>query len=44
MIVAYAYNSVYMCARISGRNSVKGGKNVKPGENRIFIKKGETVI
>ena len=27
-----------------GRNSVKGGKNVKPEKNSIFLKKGKTVI
>ena len=27
-----------------GRNSVKGGENVKPEKNSIFLKKGKTVI
>ena len=27
-----------------GRNSVKGGENVKPEKNSIFLKNGKTVI
>ena len=26
------------------RNSVKGGENIKPDKNSIFLKKGKTVI
>ena len=33
----------YVCG-ISRTNSVNGGKNVKPGKNSIFLKKGKTVI
>ena len=38
---------VFMCASMCefrGQNSVKGGKNVKPGKNSIFLKKDKTVI
>ena len=38
---------VFVCASVcdlQGRNSVKGGKHVKPGKNSIFLKKGKTVI
>ena len=38
---------VFVCASVCefrGRNSVKGGKNVKIGKNSIFLKNGKTVI
>ena len=38
---------VFVCASVCefrGRNYVKAGKNVKPGKNSIFLKKGKTVI
>ena len=34
---------MYVCG-ILGRNSLKGGKNVKPEENSIFLENGKTVI
>ena len=33
-----------VCVWISGRNSFKGGGNVKPRENPNFLKKGKMVI
>ena len=36
-------SDAYVCG-ISMTNSVKGGKNVKPGKNSIFLEKGKTVI
>ena len=33
-----------MCVEFQGRNSVKGGENVKPEKNSIFLKNGKTVI
>ena len=38
---------VFVCSSVyefRGQNSVKRGKNVKPGKNSHFLKKGKTVV
>ena len=38
---------VFVCGsgcEFRGRNSIKGGKNVKPGKNSFFLNRGKKVI
>ena len=43
MTVAYALDCRGMCV-ILGTKFFKGGENVKPEKNAIFLKNGKTVI
>ena len=35
---------VYACVNFGDEILLRGGKNVKPRKNQIFLKKGKTVI
>ena len=43
MTIPYACDCVWLCVNF-GDEILLRGKNVKPGKNSIFLKKGKTVI